>query len=528
LALLATVNDLDRTNGTHLSPYFTVPCQLDEQGNLPDPPPYYAVLSSKEEAQTAKEVNRDWQPRLALQDGERLRNATLTVAWQTSYDGQLDGNPNPGGGLRMFPDAAEPGGNPRQVVRVKATVGDLAPGEKRDGHVVYFKSFDVDDPSSNAPPIDNEGQTQDNRGTPPEGNLNPGFAVTNAQGEATVDFTVTMKPGDNFRVAADLNNDTWLNGLKVKQNDPQALIYESDEVTPIPPGKRTDLLTVWRKLHFELDSVGPVEGNYITRLVKAVYQNQPVPGHSVVTIYNYPQAHILENGRMEVLGSVYPIIDNDQGGNIEVNGLVGADAAGKPANLWEDDAQEMPAPPVFGDTLKTQFARAYIKCVNDGGGNPQNNNNDVPFDANFFQTRVEFIISQGKQSPDSQSTYWTAYIQSDFQAYESQDLDPNSELAAGTVVAGWHHPRGSLAFRETTRDYCALRGYSGHLTTLTDRLELHETAHGFGLKDNDPQGAESVMHYAAQWDPSNPGGAVFLPQQIATVRNCANPDKSGG
>ena len=256
MALLATVNDLDRTNGTHLSPYFTVPCQLDEQGNLPDPPPYYAVLSSKEEAQTAKEVNRDWQPRLALQDGERLRNATLTVAWQTSYDGQLDGNPNPGGGLRMFPDAAEPGGNPRQVVRVKATVGDLAPGEKRDGHMVYFKSFDVDDPSANTGPIDDEGQTQDNRGTPPEGNLNPGFAVTNAQGEATVDFTVTMNPGDNFRVAADLNNDTWLNGLKVKQNDPQALIYESDEVTPIPPGKRTDLLTVWRKLHVMVESMG--------------------------------------------------------------------------------------------------------------------------------------------------------------------------------------------------------------------------------------------------------------------------------
>jgi len=54
-----------------------VPCQLDEQGNPAGT--YYAVLSSKEDAQTAKEVNRDWQPRLALQDIQAQQDLAVKI-----------------------------------------------------------------------------------------------------------------------------------------------------------------------------------------------------------------------------------------------------------------------------------------------------------------------------------------------------------------------------------------------------------------------------------------------------------------
>jgi len=517
LALLATVNDLDRTNGTHLSPYFTVPCQLDEQGNLPDPPPYYAVLSSKEEAQTAKEVNRDWQPRLALQDGERLRNATLTVAWQTSYDGQLDGNPNPGGGLRMFPDAAEPGGNPRQVVRVKATVGDLAPGEKRDGHMVYFKSFDVDDPSANTGPIDDEGQTQDNRGTPPEGNLNPGFAVTNAQGEATVDFTVTMKPGDNFRVAADLNNDTWLNGLKVKQNDPQALIYESDEVTPVPPGKRTDLLTVWRKLHVEVDSMAAqtysgsstelqpqvltddnvtFENNQFSSYGE-VWELNPNTGQGQTFTPTAAQAHSLAIGE----GDMTQVAQVGDPYRVRFAGFDGDDTL-------RGDVSD---PDVGGLTQAMQ--KAYIAVEKLAA---PASNSATAWHYHFGQT--DSYAQQAVYMWDhcltdrTKPDYWVSYIIALYECpweYMEADNDPDSELCltgATTTLAG--HQQGedeehhlSFTLAETFRDEAAQWGWTGQQQTHARQYTVaHEVGVQFGLaenRDHDAQGVPTNLMWAA-------------------------------
>jgi hypothetical protein len=65
-----------------------------------------------------------------------------------------------------------------------------------------------------------------------------------------------MQPGNNFRVVADIGGQAWLNTLKVKQDDAQARVYEADEVTPVPTEKCTDLLTVWRKLHLVVESMG--------------------------------------------------------------------------------------------------------------------------------------------------------------------------------------------------------------------------------------------------------------------------------
>lgn len=58
--------ELDPTDGTHVSDVFAVPCLVDEferpRGT------YYAVLSVIEDEATAKELNRDWQPKPGLQD----------------------------------------------------------------------------------------------------------------------------------------------------------------------------------------------------------------------------------------------------------------------------------------------------------------------------------------------------------------------------------------------------------------------------------------------------------------------------
>jgi len=84
------------------------------------------------------------------------------------------------------------------------------------GKTIYFKSFDLDDPSTDAAPMDSNGSLgNDNRGgsgtaaqygilsiVGGSGTTNSVSAATDANGIASADLTVTMQPGDNFMVAA--------------------------------------------------------------------------------------------------------------------------------------------------------------------------------------------------------------------------------------------------------------------------------------------------------------------------------------
>ncbi len=112
--------------------------------------------------------------------------------------------------------------------------------------------FDQNNPSMpNVALIDADAGGPDNRGTP--GGLGQATAPTDANGKAVATFTVSMQPGDNFRAVASVVQ-TAIDGTTQTQAD-----------TNSPPQyvKFTDMLTVWRRLHVELDSMGPVTGNQI-------------------------------------------------------------------------------------------------------------------------------------------------------------------------------------------------------------------------------------------------------------------------
>ena len=175
---------------------------------------------------------------------------------------------------RIFPDAKQPDENiNRKRIRVKATLSRPIQGVQ-----VYFRNFDVDDPSSDSY-IDENGATgNDNRegriigqpyptsaaGTFDTGSPCTATAVgvkcaTNSSGEAVAYFTVTKQPGDNFVVAASID-DSYLTGLSI---DGTGLKDSSGDPLPTTKGKRTDLLTVWRTLHMEVDSMGNVSNNSV-------------------------------------------------------------------------------------------------------------------------------------------------------------------------------------------------------------------------------------------------------------------------
>lgn len=144
--------------------------------------------------------------------------------------------------------------------------------------MVYFKNYDLDDPSTDVAPIDNNGiQGNDNRGeanTPASaGTLLPiGACIsdqsgircpTDANGVATIEFWTTMQPGDNFAVAASLDsnylNGISTNGIELADSTGNTL----PQTTFVPPAraKRTEMLTVWRKLHIEVDRMENVPVN---------------------------------------------------------------------------------------------------------------------------------------------------------------------------------------------------------------------------------------------------------------------------
>jgi hypothetical protein len=186
-----------------------------------------------------------------------------SVTWEM-IDSPMSANPNLGGGTRMFPDQPSPGENADfKKIRVKVKIKPV----KQDV-TVYFKSFDVDDPSSESAPIDGNDQRVlgqlmtkggDNRGTPQVGSLNGASAETDQNGFATVEFTTTMQPGDNFRVAAGLRQTDLLplNNDNVLANDaPETGVFGSY-------AKLTPMLTVWRRLHVERDSMEAPADNYI-------------------------------------------------------------------------------------------------------------------------------------------------------------------------------------------------------------------------------------------------------------------------
>jgi hypothetical protein len=226
----------------------------------------------------------------------RVRTAPLASIQSVLFEGAdapLDGNPQEyGGGRRIFPDATAPGGQPQRAVRVRVRV--TPPAENVN---VYLRSLDVDDSSGlfkTGHGADNLGPQVRSDGFPREGRFDNSNAPqvtlqTDANGEAVGTFNVTMQPGDNFRVAAATRQEVAgrlvVNDREVR--DPQnnrALAEETAAGQGGDPAVMSQLLTVWRKLHVEVDSMDAPpasdqapERNFIAGTVTAIAGSNSEP-----------------------------------------------------------------------------------------------------------------------------------------------------------------------------------------------------------------------------------------------------------
>ncbi|MCP4123689.1 MAG: hypothetical protein GY751_18220, partial [Bacteroidetes bacterium] len=131
---------------------------------------------------------------------------------------------------------------------------------------VYFKSFDVNDPT---------GLIHDNHGGwligPPNGKFNNKSPYTDGDNTVETDFTVTMQPGDNFKVFASTGKDLI---DKLKEHYVRGSTDDQGETVDSLKSLASDRLTIWRKVHIELDSMGKVTGNIISGNITNVTEKE--------------------------------------------------------------------------------------------------------------------------------------------------------------------------------------------------------------------------------------------------------------
>lgn len=458
-----------------------------------------------------------------------------SVAWIAIPGSPLGGNNNTGGGLSIYPGKALYL-DPDQVreVTVRATVNPPVAGA-----LVYFRAVDVDDPSANGLPIDDEGNSTDNRGGQP---ALAASGITDSLGQVEVTLTPTLSPGDNFRVAATVTP-TWLDRLQARQSDSQGTV-EDVNMQVVPEGIRiTKMLTVWRRVHLELDSMGQgADWNTgVHKIISVTPMSGVHVGQSKVVLQGWGMpagdAARYDDGTLIVVGgATYHIIDATDDPTddwLEVEGTAVAVELNKNATGWDDDA-------IFAirksdiSLLNSKYQPAYVDFVEEASYGSLN----VPFIANvgITSSAAEAAAAPGRALTTS-SLYWTVLILNAFQPIAPNDHDPDAiyhvhgawkkDGETGALLGQTPDPTHggydnlTIVFQETIRDAC-LWSVWGTLWTgdpvcnavPTEQVTVvHEIGHVFGIGPNAHGDSGSIMEGGAT-NPSLP----FFDNHIAAIR----------
>ena len=454
----------------------------------------------------------------------------------------LDTNPNASGGQRIFPDKLTASDSiDRKRVRIKAFTASGA------NKTIFFRSFDLDDPSSAGSPIDpndSGGPTgNDNRGTPGLGTMsavgatgssNVVSAVTDINGVAQADLSVSIQPGDNFVVAASADqgylNAVVVDGLNLKEG----ASYGSAAL-PTYRAQISPMLTVWRRLNIEVDSMGNVAGNQATGRTSSVTPNTGL-NQTVIAASTSLEANRFQNGRITLNNvGTYPVIANATN-TITVQGIINSVPRNTNYTVYDDDdfngndsaalrgdmgENVEPIQPLnmFDTTFQLMqdsdnptlnvFAPAYIRPSYTWASNAGYNSSTVSFKLNIADTAtaIDSQLNQGRNSANNESSnFWVAYLQIGYQHEADEDNDPNGETGGATTGVGgsWSGgidayagpgsiPRGTdgaLIYIEVQRDTELNNGLVRLIRTVA-----HELGHQFGLKGDDAANSFGIMSY---------------------------------
>jgi len=270
---------------------------------------------------------------------------------------------------------------------------------------------------------------------------------------------VGMQPGDNYRIAATVFPTNNLNTLQTSNVTANGYVPAyTDEVKGGFNGALSPLLTVWRKLHLEIDSMTAVatngpEANFLSAKVLVLKTNYPNPGQTAVYFRasSYPmQTNRYENGTLTIPGIANYQVIVGQGADynwqfnnylnyVVVSGTIPSSAIGATAQLRDDDDRFLsivglpPALPKDEDStnivqgIRGVFFRAYIDVTN-ANGMGLNSTKQIAFKRNQSPGLAGGPFTDAKNVFDS-ALFWAHTAVMAYQPSEGRDKDPNLETA---------------------------------------------------------------------------------------------------
>lgn len=439
---------------------------------------------------------------------------------------EANAHPDKPGGKRIFTGrSSAAAGSRRNKAKVRATLSASVPAGKLK---VNLKSFDVDDPTGliNA----NHGTAM---GTPAEGTLSDNDPPTDGDDTVEVDLTVTMQPGDNFKAFASTNANLISNLTDaIVEANTDAMGATSDmRLMPLA----SDRLTVWRKVHVEMDNMGDITGNSVSGMITSVIDAGATS--TVVTDQNFSEivsgTNRFAQGILTSGGKTFRVQSNNEGANFRLRvenigpgpvyqlPVVGAftvvdddDMDGNDATLNGDAGENVRNPDrtrfsSTDDTASNAFAPAYVKPVYDVG----DSNSAVALALNTPDGADEKSLLLATYDFDQVATeadndFWTVYLLGAYQMQSEEDDDPESE--GGTLgQVDEIHGQGASVFIETARDVSSVGG--GCIEPITTS---HEIGHLFSLVHGD--GGQMTS-------PCNGGTANFTNASLMRIRNLDHP-----
>ena len=358
-------------------------------------------------------------------------------------------------GLRYFT-----GGADQQATfnRTKLNLKVSIPG--LEGKTVKLKAFDVDD--TTPPEWDPNGEI-DNSDT--AGNDNAAFdifagkftstesntatATLDENGEALVGFRASSRPGSNYRVAVVLEDfASELDALQVTDSSGSGYVTADDEpVSVLTGGAVSRLLTSWRKLHIEVDSMearpasGESGGYYSGTIMD--YEEDPDLNQSTVTLdRTLPDGEDrFEFGRIEIEGLPrFEVKGNSDhwvnGERILVKGKPGASVVGKDYVIYDDDGLNLDDIGIgsmlpYDDSsgliaaIKPKYAPAFIEII-DADLHSLNDSQTVPFELNSEIWGPLFDSYNNEMDLSDSRYFWAHTVVFSFQPNDSEELDPSS------------------------------------------------------------------------------------------------------
>jgi hypothetical protein len=345
------------------------------------------------------------------------------------------------------------------------------------GKTIFVKAFDVDDSTDetfdsedSSPVIDINGKNggdnlTDYKNTPQNGQFWTGSSwggytsngLVDANGETKFIFGVGMQPGSNYRVVASVIDESMYSGVQV--SDPAAAKYLGPELAQNGSAPVSPLLTVWRRLWIENDSMEQIpigafnykrndlNADVETPRILQVNPNGSVAGKTeleIRVVTDKSSFQNIQNGQFLIGSSYYPVIATrsiDEGLDqapesfVTISDSHPAITVGMDYRIYDDDdyglnRDPLPRTDLIDDVIKNVYKKSFVDVIDAAAWNTTK-------EISFYRNAPELVgalqLSYGVWADGldaklvGNENLWCATIIAGYQGNVSLDSDPSTE-----------------------------------------------------------------------------------------------------